>query len=146
MNVFYEEDGGFKVGHVLTENDASYQVEAAHGKRSKIKAGNVLLKFSAPGLAEFMPAAEAEAGGLELELDFLWDVAPKDEFGAEAMAAEYYGRAPAPVEAAALILCLAGAPMYFHKKGKGRYKAAPEEALKAALASVERKKIGRAHV
>ena len=140
MNVFYEEDGGFKVGHVLTENDASYQVEVAHGKRSKIKAGNVLLKFSAPGLTEFLPAAEAEAGGLELELDFLWDVAPKDEFGAEAMAAEYYGRAPAPVEAAALILCLAGAPMYFHKKGKGRYKAAPEEALKAALASVERKK------
>ncbi len=138
MNVFYEEDGGFKVGHVLTENDASYQVEAAHGKRSKIKAGNVLLKFSAPGLSEFLPAAELEAGGLEL--DFLWDVAPKDEFGADAMAAEYYGRAPTPVEAAALILRLSGAPMYFHKKGKGRYKAAPEEALKAALASVERKK------
>ena len=30
--------------------------------------------------------------------------------------------------------------MYFYKKGKGRYKAAPPEALKAALASVERKR------
>ncbi len=138
LNVFYEEDGGFKVGHVLTENDASYQVEAAHGKRSKIKAANVLIKFTQPGLAEFLPLAEAEAGGLDL--DFLWDVAPKEEFGAEGMASEYYGRAPTPVESAALIMRLHGAPIYFHKKGKGRYKAAPEEALKAALASVERKK------
>ena len=138
MNVFYEEDGGFKVGHVLTESDASYQVEAAHGKRSKIKAANVLLKFDAPGLTEFLPQAETAAA--TLELDFLWEVAPKDEFGADAMAAEYYGRAPTPLEAAALILRLAGAPMYFHKKGRGRYKPAPEEALKAALASVERKK------
>jgi exoribonuclease-2 len=30
--------------------------------------------------------------------------------------------------------------MYFYKKGKGRYKAAPQEALAAALASVERKR------
>ena len=28
------------------------------------------------------------------------------------------------------------APMYFYKKGRGRYKPAPAEALKAALASV----------
>jgi exoribonuclease-2 len=138
LNVFYEEDGGFKVGHVLTENDASYQVEAAHGKRSKIKAANVLLKFERPGLAEFLPLAEAEASGLDL--DFLWDVAPREEFGADGMANEYYGRAPTAVESAALIMRLHGAPIYFHKKGKGRYKAAPEEALKAALASVERKK------
>ena len=138
LNVFYEEDGGFKVGHVLTENDASYQVEAAHGKRSKIKAANVLLKFTQPGLAEFLPLAEAEASGLDL--DFLWEVAPKEEFGADGMASEYYGRAPTPVESAALIMRLHGAPIYFHKKGKGRYKAAPEEALRAALASVERKK------
>ena len=138
VNVFYEEDGGFKVGHVMAENDASYQVEAAHGKRSKIKAANVLLKFERPALAEFLPLAEAEAA--ELDLDFLWEVAPKDEFGADGMANEYYGRAPAPVESAALIMRLHGAPMYFHKKGRGRYKAAPEDALKAALASVERKK------
>ena len=138
LNVFYEEDGGFKVGHVLTENDASYQVEATHGKRSKIKAANVLLKFERPALAEFLPLAEAEAAGLDL--DFLWEVAPKEEFGFEAMANEYYGRAPVPVESAALLMRLHGAPMYFHKKGRGRYKAAPEDALKAALASVERKK------
>ncbi len=138
MNVFYEEDGGFKVGHVLTENDASFQVEAAHGKRSKIKAANVLLKFTQPGLSEFLPAAESEAANLDL--DFLWEVAPREEFGIDLMASEYYGRAPAAVEAAALIMRLHGAPIYFHKKGRGRFKPAPEEALKAALASVARKK------
>ena len=137
VNVFYEEDGGFKVGHVLTENDASYQVEATHGKRSKIKAANVLLKFERPALAEFLPLAETAAGGLDL--DFLWEVAPKEEFGSDGMANEYYGRAPTPVESAALIMRLHGAPIYFHKKGRGRYKAAPADALKAALASVERK-------
>ncbi len=138
MNVFYEEDGGFKVGHVMAETEASYQVEAAHGKRSKIKAANVLLKFERPALTEFLPLAEAGAAGLDL--DFLWEVAPREEFGADGMAAEYYGRAPVPVEYAALIIRLHGAPIYFHKKGKGRYKAAPADALKAALASIERKK------
>ena len=138
LNVFYEEDGGFKVGHVMAETEASYQVEAAHGKRSKIKAANVLLKFERPALTEFLPLAETEAAALDL--DFLWEVAPKEEFGADGMAAEYYGRAPVPVEYAALVMRLHGAPIYFHKKGKGRYKAAPAEALKAALASIERKK------
>ena len=79
MNVFYEEDGGFKVGAVLSESEASYQVEAAHGKRSKIKAANVLLKFETPGLNAFM--AGAEAGAADIDLDFLWEVAPGEEFG-----------------------------------------------------------------
>jgi exoribonuclease-2 len=38
-----------------------------------------------------------------------------------------------------LLLKLHSAPMYFYRRGKGRYKAAPEDALKAALAAVERK-------
>jgi len=138
VNVFYEEDGGFKVGAVLSENDASYQVEAAHGKRSKIKAANVLLKFETPGLAAFMSGAEA--GAAEIDLDFLWEVAPSEEFGYAELGAEYFGHAPAGMEAASLLMRLHGAPMYFYKKGKGKYKAAPEESLKAALASIERKK------
>ena len=36
---------------------------------------------------------------------------------------------------------LHGSPMYFYKKGKGRYKAAPPDALKSALASVEKKRL-----
>ena len=35
--------------------------------------------------------------------------------------------------------CCTRRPMYFYKKGKGRYRKAPPESLQAALASVERK-------
>ena len=58
MNIFYEEDGAFKVGAILTDNTTSLQVESVHGKRSKIKAANVLLRFAQPGLEEFMAQAE----------------------------------------------------------------------------------------
>jgi exoribonuclease-2 len=137
MNVFYEEDGGFKVGTILADNTASLQVEAPHGKRSKIKAANVLLRFGDPA-ADFMERAQRAAD--EIDLDFLWQCCGPDEFGFDNLGAEYFGHAPNAVEAAGLLIKLHGAPMYFYKKGKGRYKAAPEDALKAALASVERKK------
>jgi exoribonuclease-2 len=45
------------------------------------------------------------------------------------------------VECAALIYRLHGAPTHFYRKGKGRYKAAPEEALAAAKAGMERKRL-----
>ena len=138
MNVFYEEDGGFKVGAILADNTASLQVEAAHGKRSKIKASAVLLKFEQPALGEFMERAQQVAD--ELEADFLWECCGQDEFGFAELCQDYYGRAPTTVEAAGLLIRLHGSPMHFYKKGKGRYKAAPAESLKAALASVERKR------
>jgi exoribonuclease-2 len=138
MNVFYEEDGDFKVGAVLADNVASLQVEAPHGKRSKVKAASVLVRFEGRGLAEFMAEALKLAEGIDV--DFLWECCGEEEFSFEALGREYYGRAPAAVEAAALLVKLHGAPMYFYKKGKGRYKAAPKEALAAALASVERKR------
>src|SRR5262245_18675009 len=138
MNVFYEEDGDFKVGSVLADNNASLQVEAPHGKRSKVKAANVLIRFDAAGLADFLPEAARLAEGMDV--DFLWQCSDQDEFSFESLARDYFGRAPAPSEAAALLIKLHNAPMYFYKKGKGRYKAAPEQALKSALASVERKR------
>ena len=137
-NVFYEEDGDFRVGAVLTDNAASLQVEAPHGKRSKVKAANVLVRFEGGGLAEFMAEAGKLAAGMDV--DFLWECCGEDEFSFDVLARDYYGRAPVAVESAALLLRLHGAPMYFYKKGKGRYKAAPKAALAAALASVERKR------
>lgn len=71
MNVFYEEDGSFKVGTILASTDASLQVEAAHGKRSKIKLANVLLRFERPSLTEFME--QAEAGAADIDTQFLWN-------------------------------------------------------------------------
>ena len=138
MNVFYEEEGALKVGAVLAETSASLQVEAPHGKRSKIKTSAVLFRFEEPAIGDFMPRAQRVAD--ELELDFLWQCSSGEEFGYDALARDYYGRAPTPLEAAGVLVKLHAAPMYFYKRGRGRYKAAPEEALKAALAGVERKK------
>ena len=44
MHVFFEDDGHFKAGTILADNDSSLQVEAATGKRLKIKAATVLLR------------------------------------------------------------------------------------------------------
>ena len=138
MNVFYEDEGTLRVGAVLADNAATLQVEAPHGKRSKIKAPAVLLRFADPGAGDFMPLAQRVAD--DIDLDFLWQCSTGEEFAFDALARDYFGRAPSSVEAAGVALKLHGAPMYFYKKGRGRYKSAPEDALKAALASVERKR------
>jgi exoribonuclease II len=138
LNVFYEEEGSFRIGSVMTENPGSLQVEALHGKRSKIKSANVLLKFDAP-LAGFME--QAQTGADDIDADFLWQCCGEPEFGFGELAKDYYGHEPSAVEAAAVAISLHAAPMYFYRKGKGRYKAAPEENLKAALAAQERKRV-----
>lgn len=138
MNVFFEESGDFKVGTVLSQAGEAYQVELASGKRSKVKAKDVLIQFATPEPEALMTAAKGIAA--EVDLDFLWEVAGQEEFGFAELGAEYFGHAPLPPEAAGLVLALHAAPIYFHKKGRGRYKAAPEQTLKAALAGIEKKK------
>lgn len=138
MNIFYEEDGGFKVGSILEDNTTSLQVENTHGKRSKIKAANVMLRFAQPGLSDFL--AQAESVAADIEVEFLWEACPPEEFGFDTLAQEYFGHAPTPIEAAGTLIRLHSSPMHFYKKGKGHYKAAPPEALKSALASAEKKR------
>ncbi len=138
MNVFYEEDGGFKVANVMSEADSSLQVESVSGKRTKIKAANVLLKFEA-ALQGFIELAQTEAD--TLEVDFLWECCGEDEFGFDDLAKEYYGGKPTSVQSAAIAIKLHSAPVYFYRKGKGRYKAAPADILKAALAGLEKKRL-----
>ncbi|WP_317202460.1 ribonuclease catalytic domain-containing protein [Janthinobacterium sp.] len=139
MNLFFEESGDFKVGTVLSQAGEAYQVEMASGKRTKVKIKDVLLQYAAPAPAVLHEQAKAVAAGIDL--DFLWEVAGEEEFGFAELGAEYFGHAPLPFEAAGLILSLHSAPVYFYKKGRGRYKAAPEASLKAALAGIEKKKL-----
>ncbi len=139
MNIFYEEDGSFKVGNILADNTTSLQVENTHGKRSKIKSANVMLRFAQPSLSEFM--AQAEQTAATIDVNFLWEVSPQDEFEFATLAQEYFGHAADPIESAGALIRLHGSPMHFYKKGKGRYKAAPPEALKSALASAEKKRL-----
>ncbi len=138
MHVFYEDEGSFRVGTILADNNTSLQVETASGKRAKVKAANVLFRFAEPAVQGFMDQAQRFAADIDTE--FLWQCSGPDEFAFDALGREYFGREPSPVESGALLICLHDAPIYFYKKGRGRYKAAPEEALRAALASVERKR------
>jgi len=138
MNLFFEESGDFKVGAIMSQAGEAYQVEMASGKRTKVKIKDVLLQYEKPSPTELMDQAKAVSA--DIDLDFLWEVAGEEEFGFAELGAEYFGHAPLPAEAAGLILSLHSAPIYFYKKGRGRYKAAPEQSLRAAQAGIEKKK------
>ena len=47
-----------------------------------------------------------------LDLQFLWECAPQEEFDSPVLAAAYFGHAPTPAEQAALLMRLHGAPAY----------------------------------
>ena len=138
MNVLYEEEGCFKGALIMSESDAALQVESTSGKRSKIKAANVLLRFES-ALTGFLEGATAQAESLDL--DFVWECCGEAEFSFADLAADYYGAKPTPAQSATIAIKLHSAPMYFYRKGRGRYKAAPAETLKLALAAVARKKL-----
>ena len=138
MQLLYEEGGDLKVAAVLGEAPASFQVETQHGRRAKVKAAQVLLTFERPGGAELLAQAHQFAESLDTE--FLWQCSGGAEFAFQDLAREYVGRAPTSVESVGVLMKLHGAPMYFYRRGRGRFQAAPEATLKLALASVERKK------
>src|SRR5574343_1337506 len=138
MNVLFEEDGGFKAASILADNDTSLQVELPTGKRSKIKAATVLLRFANPSAGSLLEQATPLAG--EIEADFLWECVSDGEFSFLDFARDYYGHDPAPIEATAVLLALHAAPIYFHRKGKGRFRKAPADILAAALAGLEKKR------
>ncbi len=138
MHVIFEEDGAFKTATILTDNDSSLQVETASGKRVKIKSSNVLLRYLTPAPGDLLAGAEALAEGIEAE--FLWECAGDGEFSFCDFADDYFGHKAAAVEATALLLALHSAPVYFHRKGKGRFRKAPADILAAALAGLEKKR------
>ena len=138
MNLLFEDDGRILAGLILSETDASAQVELPGGRRIKVKGSNVLLHFAQPAAADLMAAATLQRADIDMAL--LWEsAAGTDEFSFGELATEYFGAAAGAVHQGATLLALQQAPMYFYKRGKGRYKRAPEDALNAALAGVERK-------
>ncbi|MGA8051571.1 MAG: RNB domain-containing ribonuclease [Burkholderiales bacterium] len=138
MHVLYEEDGEFKVGAVLAQAPASFQVESPHGRRTKVKASSILLSFERPGGAELM--AQGRAFAETLDTEFLWQCCGSTEFDFQQLAREYVGRDPTSAEAAGILLKIHSAPVYFHRRGRGRYQAASAEMLERALAGLEKKR------
>lgn len=139
MNLLFEESGDFKAGTILSEQGGAYQVETVTGKRTKVKANAVLLQFEAPTPSQLL--AEAEAVQSELDLDFLWECAPQEEFAFTELAADYFSGKATPGQLAGLLMKLHSAPVYFNRKGRGNYKTASAETLKAALAGIEKKRL-----
>jgi exoribonuclease II len=137
MFVLFEETGKFHAGRVLAESDASAQVELDSGKRVKVKAASVLLKFDRPSPSELMREAQALAPTIELEL--AWEFAPENEFSFAELARDYFSDNATMPQQAAMLLRLFEAPHYFRRAGKGRFRKAPAEILQQALAAIEKK-------
>jgi len=138
MYAIYEEAGKFLGGRILSEAESSAQVELESGKRVKVKAAHILLRFEKPSPPELIAAAQAASAAMELEMAY--EFAPQDEFGFADLAFEYFSKQATLTEQAAALLCLFGAPHYFRRAGKGRFKKAPPEIIAQALVAIEKKK------
>lgn len=139
MHVLFEEDGAFKVGTIMSSTESSAQIESPSGKRSKIKTGNVLLRYQEPSPNELLGGAQALAD--DMDSQFLWECASETEIAFADFASDYFGHTASAVEATALLLALHAAPIYFHRKGKGRFRKAPPDILAAARAGLEKKRL-----
>jgi exoribonuclease-2 len=138
MYALFEDAGKFHAGRVMLESDSSTQIELDSGKRVKVKAANLLLKFERPQPAELIAAAQTLAQ--DIDLDLAWEFAPDAEFGFRDLARDYFDASAGAEQQAAALFRLFEAPHYFRRLGKGNFRKAPEEIVKAALLGIERKK------
>ncbi len=144
MFALFEEAGKFLAGRVLSEAESSAQVELESGKRVKVKAAHILLRFEKPNPAELLAEARRLAG--EIDLDLAWECAAEEEFGFADLARDYYSAHATLPEQAAALLALFEAPHYFRRAGKGRFRKAPAEIVKQALVAIEKKKAIQAQI
>ena len=141
MNLLYEEGGDIKIATVQSASgvgDAeSWQATSLSGKKIKLKAKEVWLRFEKPEAQMAMDEASTLTADIDLQL--LWDCAPDEEFGLVDVAHEYFGLQATIPQQVALAIALQGAPVFFRRKGRGRFQRAPLEQLQAGLAALERK-------
>ena len=138
MHALFEESGKFLAGRILSEAESSAQIELDSGKRVKVKAAHILLKFEKPAPAELVAQAQAVSDTIDLQL--AWEFAPEGEFGFADLARDYFSANATLAEQAGALLRLYEAPHYFRRAGKGRFKKAPADILQQALAAIEKKK------
>lgn len=144
MFVLFEEAGKYLGGRVLSEAEASAQVELESGKRVKVKGANIVLRFDKPAPAELI--AEARGLAATIDLDLAWEFASDEEFGFAELAADYFSDKPTLAQQAAALFALFEAPHYFRRSGKGRFRKAPAEIVQQALAAIEKKKAIQAQI
>ena len=141
MNLLYEEGGDIKIATVQSASGSgdteSWQATSLSGKKIKLKAKEVWLRFEKPEAQAVMN--EANTLSKEIDLQLLWDCAPDAEFGLVDVSLEYFGAQASIPQQVALAIALQGAPVFFRRKGRGRFQRAPLEQLQAGLAALERK-------
>ena len=138
MFLLFEEAGKFMAGRVLSEAESSVQVELDSGKRVKVKAANILLKFEKPSPAQMLLEAQAVSDTIELEM--AWEFSPDEEFGFAELARDYFSEQATLIQQAGMLVRLFEAPHYFRRAGKGRFRKAPADIIALALAAIEKKK------
>jgi exoribonuclease-2 len=136
--VLFEDAGKFAAGRVMSPGDASLQVELESGKRVKVKQALALLAFDAPAPSELLRQAQDLAS--QIDLDLAWEFAPDADFGFADLARDYFDAKAGPVQQAAALLALQEAPHYFRRLGKGNFRKAGADTVKAALAAIEKRK------
>ena len=141
MHLLYEEGGDIKIATVQSASGAgdaeSWQATSLSGKKIKLKAKEVWLRFEKPEAQAVMD--EALTLSKEIDLQFLWDCAPEAEFGLMDVSMEYFGDQASITQQVSLAIALQSAPVFFRRKGRGRFQRAPLEQLQAGLAALERK-------
>ena len=137
MYALFEEGGKFLAGRLMSEAESSAQIELDSGKRVKVKAANVLLRFDKPLPAELFASAQGIAK--DIDLDLAWEFAPDSEFGFADLARDYFDAKAGIEKQAGALFALFDAPHYFRRQGKGQFRKAPEETVKAALLGIARK-------
>ena len=141
MNLLYEEGGDIKIATVQSASGSgdteSWQATSLSGKKIKLKAKEVWLRFEKPEAKAVMD--EANTLSKEIDLQLLWDCAPDEEFGLVDVSLEYFGAQATIPQQVSLAIALQGAPVFFRRKGRGRFQRAPLEQLQAGLAALERK-------
>ncbi|WP_144327591.1 ribonuclease catalytic domain-containing protein [Tepidimonas charontis] len=144
MFALFEEAGKLLTGRILSSTEASAHIELDSGRRAKVKLAHVLLTFTQPAPTELMAQAQALAG--DIDLDLAWACAPDADFAFDELARDYFGSDASLAQQAAALLRLHDAPHYFRRVGKGRFRKAPAEVLRQALAAIERRRAIEAQI
>ena len=138
MYALFEESGKFLAGRIMSQTDASAQIELDSGKRVKVKAAYVMVEFEKPAPTELITAARKLQATIEPAL--AWEFAPEEEFGFSDLARDYFNDKATVEQQVAALFCLFETPHYFRRAGKGRFKKAPTEIVQLALIAIEKKK------
>ena len=108
MYALFDDAGKFLAGRILSEAESSAQIELDSGKRVKVKAANLLLKFDKPTPAELIAQAQTLSDDIDPQL--AWEFAPEQEFGFADLARDYFSENASITEQVAALFKLFEAP------------------------------------